>query len=68
LNRNGFKRSEFGFDTNKTNPFTFISIHFRLLGNIFNSYIFNFFLKRDLFLRVFIFMQLSLRILFKLKT
>jgi len=33
LNRNGFKRSEYGFDTNKTNPFLSISIHFRLLGN-----------------------------------
>jgi len=32
LDRNGFKRSESGFDTNKTNPFVFISIHFRLLG------------------------------------
>jgi len=31
--------------------------------NIFNS-----FLKRSLFLRIFIFIQLSLRILFKLKT
>jgi len=30
--RNGFKKSESGFDTNKTNPFLFISIHFRLLG------------------------------------
>jgi len=38
------------------------------LINIFNSYIFNSFFKRDLFLRVFIFIQLSLRILFKLKT
>jgi len=26
------KRSESEFDTNKTNPFLFISIHFRLLG------------------------------------
>jgi len=49
-------------DTNKTNPIMSISIHFRLLDNKFNSYIFNFFLKRGLFLRVFIFMQLSLRI------
>jgi len=32
LDRNGFKRSESGFDTNKTNPFLSISIHFRLLG------------------------------------
>jgi len=38
------------------------------LINIFNSYIFNSFLKHGLFLRVFIFIQLSLRILFKLKT
>jgi len=38
------------------------------LINIFNSHIFNSFLKRGLFLRVFIFMQLSLCILFKLKT
>jgi len=28
LDRNEFKRSESGFDTNKTNPFLFISIHF----------------------------------------
>jgi len=33
LDRNGFKRSESGFDTNKTNLFMSISIHFRLLGN-----------------------------------
>jgi len=26
LNKNGFKRSEFGFDTNKTNPFLSISL------------------------------------------
>jgi len=32
LDRNGFKRSESEFDTNKTNPFLSISIHFRLLG------------------------------------
>jgi len=32
LNRNGFKKSESGFDTNKTNPSLSISIHFRLLG------------------------------------
>jgi len=32
LVRNGFKRSESGFDTNETNPFLSISIHFRLLG------------------------------------
>jgi len=32
LDKNGFKRSESGFDTNKTNPFLSISIHFRLLG------------------------------------
>jgi len=31
-NRNGFKRSESEFDTNKTNLFLSISIHFRLLG------------------------------------
>jgi len=30
---NGFKKSESGFDTNKTNPFLSISIHFRLLNN-----------------------------------
>jgi len=34
LDRNGFKKSESGFDMNKTNPFLFISIHFRLLGVI----------------------------------
>jgi len=32
LDRNGFKKSESGFDTNKTNPFLSILIHFRLLG------------------------------------
>jgi len=32
LDRNGFKRSESGFDRNKTNPFLSISIQFRLLG------------------------------------
>jgi len=32
LDRNEFKRSESGFDTNKTNSFLSISIHFRLLG------------------------------------
>jgi len=32
LDRNGLKRSESGLDTNKTNPFLSISIHFRLLG------------------------------------
>jgi len=31
LDGNEFKRSESGFDTNKTNPFLSISIHFRLL-------------------------------------
>jgi len=35
--------------------------------NMFNFYIFNSFFKRGLFLRVFIFIQLSLRNLFKLK-
>jgi len=35
------------------------------LINIFNTYIFNYFLKRGLFLYVFLFIQLSLRILFK---
>jgi len=29
---NGSKRSESGFDMNKTNPFLSISIHLRLLG------------------------------------
>jgi len=38
------------------------------LINTFNSYIFNSFLKRGLLLCVFIFIQISLRILFKLKT
>jgi len=33
LDRNGFKSSEFGFDTNETNPFLSILIHFRLLGD-----------------------------------
>jgi len=28
LDRNGLKKSESGFDTNKTNPFLSISIHF----------------------------------------
>jgi len=28
LDKNGFKRSESEFDTNKTNPFLSISIHF----------------------------------------
>jgi len=32
LDRNGFKSSESGFDTNETNPFLSILIHFRLLG------------------------------------
>jgi len=32
LDRNGFKKSESGFDMNKTNPFVSISIHFHLLG------------------------------------
>jgi len=32
LDRNGFKSSESGFDTNETNPFLSISIYFRLLG------------------------------------
>jgi len=32
LDKNGFERSESGFDTNKTNPFLSISIYFRLLG------------------------------------
>jgi len=32
LDRNGFKGSESGFDTNKTNPLLSISIHFHLLG------------------------------------
>jgi len=31
IDRNGFKRSESEFDTNKTNPFLSISIHFHLL-------------------------------------
>jgi len=30
LDKNGFKRSESGFDTNKVNLFLSISIHFRL--------------------------------------
>jgi len=38
------------------------------LINIFNSYIFSSYLKRGLFLRDFIFIQPSLRILNKLKT
>jgi len=32
LDRNGFNKSESGFDTNKMNPFLVISIHLRLLG------------------------------------
>jgi len=32
LDRNGLKKSESGFDTNKTNSFLSISIHFYLLG------------------------------------
>jgi len=35
LDRNGLKRSESGFDTNETNPFLSILIHFRLLGRFY---------------------------------
>jgi len=37
LDRNGFKKSESGFDVNKTNLFVFISIHFCLLGRTKNG-------------------------------
>jgi len=37
LDRNEFKRSESGFDANKTNPSLSISIHFRLLWNSYKN-------------------------------
>jgi len=54
------------YELNDTSNFFFFNRSYACLINVFHSYIFNSFFICGLFLRVFIFMQFFLRILFKL--